>query len=174
MAEIKSTWEIVMEKLKQSEITQEDRERFRKEEAREKAKRLFFPYFEGDQRDWDNFKEEAKKLDEVGREELLKLIAENLSLEGLSDRYRTGLEVLFGKEGIERIEELLERYRKKQEVETETLKEELLQGFEKKGIRGSAITPNPRIHPRWNRMMEEIGTSFKKELREILSKLPLV
>jgi len=173
MAEIKSTWEIVMEKLKQSEITQEDRERFRKEETKEKAKRLFFPYFQGDQRDWDNLKEEAKKFDEVGMEELLNLIVENLSFETLSDRYRTGLEVLFGKEGFGRIEELFERHRKKQEVEIEILKEELLQEFEKKGIRGSAIIPNPRVHPRWNRVMEEIKASFKKELRELLRKLPL-
>jgi translation elongation factor EF-G len=173
MGEIKSTWEIVMEKLKQTKITEEDRERFRQEEARDKAKRLFFPYFQGDQRDWDNLKEEAKKLDEEGVKELLNLIVENLSLETLSERYQRGLEVLFGKEGLERIEELLERYRKKQEVETEILKEELLQGFEKRGIRGSAISPNPRVHPRWDRVMEEITVSFKKELRELLEKLPL-
>ncbi|RLA84965.1 MAG: hypothetical protein DRG31_04205 [Deltaproteobacteria bacterium] len=175
MGEIKSTWELVMEKLKGMEVTQKDRERFQREEEREKAKRLFFPYFQGDERNWNNLKEEFKGLGETGLEEFFRLLSENISLEeGLTERYRKGLETLFGRDGLGRIEELLERYRRRREVEEEALKQELFQAFQKKGIRGTAVDPNPRLHPRWNAVIEEVDGEFRRELREMLEGLPLV
>lgn len=174
MGEIKSTWELVMERLKEMKVTEEDKEQFQKEEERERAKRLFFPYFEGDARDWDGFKEQVKGLGAEGRKALLDLLSGNLSLErGISDRYMKGLEVLFGQEGVREVDALFRAFREKREKEVEALKAELLKAFEKKGLKGTAIDPNPRLHPRWTLVIEELDRGFRRELRELLDRLPL-
>lgn len=174
MGEIKSTWELVMEKLKGMEVTEKEKEQFQKEEERERAKRLFFPYFEGDARDWDAFKEEVKGLGTEGLRALLDLLSDNLSLEkGISDRYRRGLEVLFGQEGTREVEGLFNAFGERREREVEALKAELLRAFEKKGLKGTAIDPNPRLHPRWTIVIEELDREFRRELRDLLDRLPL-
>lgn len=172
MGEIKSTWELVMEKLKEMEITEKDRQQFRKEEERERAKRLFFPYFEGDARDWEGFKGQVRELGEEGIEALMELLSENLSPEkGLPERYRKGIEALFGPKGLQEIEALLEGFRQRRQKEEEVLKGELLRAFERKGLKGNAIDPNPRLHPRWGIVIEELEASFRKQIREVLGKL---
>lgn len=174
MGEIKSTWELVLEKLKGMEVTDEEKERFQRKEDLEKAKRLFFPYFEGNERDWDRFKEEVRRLNESAFGEFLRLISENLSFEtGLTERQKRALEALFGKDSLLKIEELIERFKKRQEVEVEALKAELLQAFERKGIRGSAIDPNPRLHPRWPLVVDQVKREFQKELLSYLEGMPL-
>ncbi len=169
MGEIKSTWELVMEKLKGMEVTDEEKERFQRQEDLERAKRLFYPYFEGDERDWDKFREEVRRLNEAAFTEFLKLVSENLSFEtGLTERQKKALETIFGKEAVLKVEELMERFKKRQEVEVEALKAELLQAFERRGIRGSAIDPNPRLHPRWLLVVDQVKRDFQKELLSYL------
>lgn len=175
MGEIKSTWELVMEKLKGMEVTEEEKERFQRQEDLERAKRLFYPYFEGDERDWDKFKEEVKRLNESAFGEFLKLISENLSFEtGLTERQKKALEAIFGKESVFKVEELIDRFKKRREVEVESLKAELLQAFERKGIRGSAIDPNPRLHPRWLLVVDQVKREFQRELLSYLEGVVLV
>lgn len=174
MGEIKSTWELVMEKLRGMEVTDEEKERFQRQEDLERAKRLFYPYFEGDERDWDRFKEEVKRLNESAFAEFLRLISENLSFEaGLTERHKKALEAIFGKDSVFKIEELIERFKKRQEVEIEALKAELLQAFERRGIRGSAIDPNPRLHPRWLLVVDRVKREFQKELLSYLEGISL-
>ncbi len=174
MAEIKSTLDLVMEKLKDMEVTEEEKRQFREKEEREKAQRLFHRYFKGEGRDWDTLKREVRKLEGVAREEFLRLVAEEIPLDGaLPDRYARGLEVVFGPQGKGRIEEALEGYRRRREARGSELKAELLQDLARRGIKGSAVDPNPRFHPRWREVMGELERDLRKELHRLLEEIPI-
>lgn len=169
MTEIKSTLDLVMEKLKDLKVTDEDKRAFKQQEEREKAQRLFHPFFEGEARDWDSLKEEVARLSEAAKEELLRMISEGLSLEdGLSERYAKGLEVLFGKGLMEEVQQLMEAYQKRRDDRIAQFKEEVRQSLACRGIKGTAVEPNPKLHPRWKEGMEELQQGFRAELLELL------
>lgn len=174
MAEIKSTMDLVMEKLKGMEVTEEEKRQFREKEEREKAQRLFHRYFKGEGRDWETLREESRKLQGVVKEEFLRLIVEEMPSDGeLPDRYSKGLEVVFDKEGKAKLEGALREFRKRKEFREEELKAELREEFARQGIKGSAVDPNPRLHPRWGTVMAELERDLREELYRLLEEIPM-
>ena len=169
MTEIKSTLDLVMEKLKDLKVTEEEKRQFKQQEEKERAQRLFHRFFEGKARDWDFLKEEVAKLSEAAKEELLRMISEGLPLEdGLSERYTKGLEVLFGEEVRKGVQQLLEAYQKRRDDRIVQFKKELREALARRGIKGTAVDPNPKLHPRWREGMEELQQEFRAELLDLL------
>ena len=67
MAEIKSTMDIIMEKLKRIEISEEDKKRLLKEDAEQTAKKLMVEYIE--RGNLNSIIEQLNRLKEEKRED---------------------------------------------------------------------------------------------------------
>lgn len=168
MAEIKSTLDLVMEKVKKLEITPEEREEFHRKEEEEKARGIFSRYLKGRGERIEALREELSRTPESVKRALVSLICQEFSFLSPSERWIEALELLKGEGVGDKVREVVERYRKGREEETERIKEELRRLFSQRGIRGDAVDPNPEVHPSWESSLKGLEEKAREELRRIL------
>jgi len=167
MAEIKSTWELVKEKLEDIEISPEERERFRKEKVRSRAMQVYNRYFRPPIRAGEELKE-AVRGDEELRREVFLLAAEQFPLDDPPEGYGEAMEAVAQREIGDRLKEIVNEYRREREGKLREIKEEMIVTLSSRGIKGDAIDPNPDAHPHWRGFLEELQRRTKDRLKALL------
>ena len=175
MAEIKSTMDLVMEKVGKMKITAEEREKFKREEVQDQAQRLFHRYFvQEEQKDLRSLKMQLQDVKEEIKEVLKELLISAYSLKDPSVRIIEGLKILAGeREGrvIEALEELASSYQREKEEKLQQLEKEYREELARRGISGTAVEVNLSAHPHWADFIGQLNKKYEGKKREILDKL---
>lgn len=173
MAEIKSTMDIIMEKLKRIEISEEDKKRLLKEDAEQTAKKLMVEYIE--KGNLNSIIEQLNRLKEEKREETKKaLIKESISkIRPYGDKNRKLLELISKllKTDVSHFEEMLSSAEKKLDQIKERCREDMLNRLKKREIYGSAVIPNVEADSNWRQILEEVSSKLRSDMNNFISQL---
>ncbi len=174
MGEIKSTLDIIMEKAKQLEVTQEEKETIRRKEIEDQAKGMVQKALDGIVT-VDNIIDEVEKMDEQAqrwcREKIAQECRERLDFE----KDNAGLLLLMNKvcgNDIGQVKNLINEFREQMEGQASRLEAQMRRELEQKGIKGSAIVANYRAAPEWASFIKEHRSDFKKRLEELALERP--
>jgi hypothetical protein len=165
MGEIKSTMDIIMEKTKGLTMTDEEKQKFRRQEMEGKIKGLIQKYVDG-LMGMERLKEAIAKLRARKEQELEQLIRkETMALIQPGESNAPLLEILSSVVGMDPdpIVKLLDDFDSKIEYERVRRAEVLQEELRKKGISGSALIPNIEADPEWRQRLSEMKRAFKEE-----------
>ncbi len=170
MAEIRSTLDIIMEKAKRFDVTEEEKVQLQKKEVQDRARGMLQKYLDG----LLGLKELQKEFRAM-REETISWAKEALVREchGRLDFEKDNKELLLLLEEVIGIDcgpcrQLIEEFKAKIQQEAEKRKEQLEKELRRKGIRGNAVIPNYRAAPGWEDFLEAQRSLFKEKLGQIL------
>lgn len=162
MAEIRSTYDIVMEKAKDITVTDEEKEEFKRNELRSKIRGLVQKRLDGRVGEEEMRKEinalgdtDVKMAEEILKEECLERIEpeeDNTVLLGI-------LEQVDWKEAVH-IRKALGEFQEKLAQKRQELEETLMEGIRQRGIQGSAVRVNFRAEPEWGSLVQEMKQAF--------------
>ncbi len=177
MGEIKSTWDIVMEKTRGLEITSRDRERIKKGELTSRINAIFHRYMDA-QGDHEYLKKELEVLRgderEVAEKELLLQLLNTIDLSKDNSMIITGIETLKGKSvarTLEKLHLLASEYkasRNERAREIEGIVHRRLAGV---GISGSAVQPSLEGQRDWIEVMKGLQRDFGNRLEALKEEL---
>jgi len=148
MGEIKSTWDIVMEKTKGLKVTSRDRERIKRGELTSRANAVFHKYMDahGNQA---YLQKELKAVQgeerEVIKRELLSLLLDRIDLSTDNGKIITGIETLKGKpvaKTVKRLRLLASEFKASRNERAREVEGIFLRRLAAMGISGSAIQPS--------------------------------
>jgi len=175
MAEIKSTLDLVMEKISNIKITPEERKRFKREEIETLAQHLYNRYFiQDDPKGLSALKKELAKAGEEVKKILNELLIFSYSFDTPSRIMLQGLEILQekrGKEIIKTLQELTSSYQGERAEGMQNMGKELQEELARKGISGTAVEPNPNANPRWTDFMDQLNRRYEEKKRNLINKL---
>jgi hypothetical protein len=165
MAEIKSTLELVMEKTRHLQMTEEDKQKQATLAFKEAVSRLAGRYLDG-QLSMEKFRAEFSQLGEGGLSGKSAAAAEiGRRIDPASDNMpllnllRDGLG--FDTSGVERV---LGNFRKTLSSDEDEARERMRAGLSEKGISGSAVIPNLGADESWIKRRRELFEDVKVEL----------
>jgi hypothetical protein len=169
VSEIKSSLELALEKTKGIKTTQEEREQIKKQEYLSQATSLLSKYLSGEDRI-----EDVKKVlekDEPLTKEFLALLWTKITM--ISDVNQRVLEAIshFQKNGETlaiKIEGLQKEYERVREEKLNGMEKTILARLAEKGIRGSAIVPNPSGSKEGMELLDILENEYSGKLQEII------
>ncbi len=177
MGEIKSTWDIVMEKTKGLEITSKDKERIKRAELSSRVHAIFKRYMDakGNEKylraDLEELREDER---EVVKRELLLQLMDSIDLSMDNDKAVAGIKVIKGK-GIAKIVEEIRllglEYNASREKKATEIQEAFRQKLASMGISGSAVQPNPEGKREWIKAMEGLQRDYGNRLEALKEEL---
>ncbi|MFQ5843214.1 MAG: hypothetical protein ACE5I8_12355 [Thermodesulfobacteriota bacterium] len=145
MGEIKSTWDIVMEKTKCMKVTPRDREGIKRGELASRVNEIFHRYMgaHGDQA-YLQKELEAVQREERGviKRELLFLLVDNIDLSTDNAEVITGIEILKGKPAAKTLENLrllASEFKTSRDERAREIEGTFLRRLAAMGISGSAV-----------------------------------
>lgn len=166
MGEIRSTLDIIMEKAKDVQVTDEDKAAFIKREVEGKMRGILQRYLDGII-DAERLQSETEGLG-AGRHEIAMAALRRECLERivLNGDNRGLLKILSGVAGfnIKPVEELLVRYREALESKRVVREAVLMEQLKRQGISGSAVLPNLNADSEWISCSAEALDRFHQEL----------
>jgi hypothetical protein len=166
MGEIKSTLDIIMEKTKGLNISDEEKKAFKEQEMAGKVKDLIQKFLDGNI-DMDQLRGEVSGLVETGGDMVKRLIREEslsrIEPKGNNEPLLRVLEEITGSE-VDSLREALKAFEKRLEREKGSREEVFKRRFIKQGISGSAVLPNIYADPEWSRYVSEIKEEFQERL----------
>jgi len=171
MGEIRSTLDIIMEKAKEVEVTEEDKAAFMAREVEGKVRGLLQRYSDGVLT--RARLQEEMALFEGERHETAVSVLRKECLSRMTPEGDNGelLDLLRDQGGVntQPVESVIRRY--KQDRDTEQVRREdlLKEGLAKKGIAGSAVMPNLNADPGWIRYASELHDRFQREMAAVSS-----
>lgn len=165
MPEIKSTLDLIMEKTKNLSMTQEERKAIRLKELQAKVKGWVQRYLDGltDTEAMQTFLAETQEEHAIAIDLFRKTALAHIEPEGNNERVFRLLEEVLDEE----TEPLVQRIASfKSEIEQEKARhaQEALRALDKKGISGSAVTPNIHQYPPWQAWYTAAQDSFRQGL----------
>lgn len=170
MGEIKSTWDIVLEKTKTVEITSKDREQIKRAELNAKIHAILNRYMDS-QGNREYLKDELKGLREEEREvvkrELLLQLMDSIDLAKDNGKAVEGIETLRGEKAAKALRELhllISEYRSSREKKAREIEEVLRHTLAAMGISGSAVEPSLEGKKEWIEAMEGLERDYGKRL----------
>jgi hypothetical protein len=177
MGEIKSTWDIVMEKTKGLKITSRDRERIKKGEQTSRINAIFHRYMDA-QGDQDYLKKELEGLRgderEVAERELLIQLLDTIDLSKDNGTIITGIETLKGKSvarTLEKLHLLASEYKASRDERAREIEGILRRRLTAAGISGSAVQPSLEGKRDWIEVMEGLQRDFGNQLEALKEEL---
>jgi hypothetical protein len=177
MGEIKSTWDIVMEKTKGLEITSRDRERIKKRDLTSRINAIFHRYMDA-QGDHEYLKKELEGLqgDEraIAERELLIQLLDTIDLSKDNGTIITGIETLKGKSvarTLEKLHLLASEYKASRDEGAREIEGILRRRLAAAGIYGSAVQPNLEGKRDWIELMEGLKRDFGNRLEALKEEL---
>lgn len=176
MAEIKSSIEIAMEKTKGLVLSREEMKKIREEEMRGKAQSLVHRFLEVDFH-LREVEKELAKLDPDQRNQLEKLIIENLSaaldLDRDNELIFQGLEYLRKESSplLRQIKDLLKDYQEQKEKAFQETANSILKNLENKGISGSAVEPKVMESQEWAQSLAKFRPPLEMKLKHFQEEL---
>jgi hypothetical protein len=177
VGEIKSTWDIVLEKTKILEITSEDREQIKRAELNAKIHAIFNRYvdYQGNR---EYLKDELERLREEEREvvkrELLLQLMDSIDLAKDNDKAIAGIETLKGEKAakaLRKLRLLTSEYRSSREKKAREIEEILRQALATMGISGSAVEPGLEGKKEWIEAVEGLERDYGKRLGALKEEL---
>lgn len=169
MGEIRSTYDIIMEKAKDITVTDEEKEEFKRNELRSKIRGLVQKRLDGVVGEEEMSKEisafgdaDVKTAEEILKEECL----ERIELEEDNERVLGILEALSGMDTAS-IRQALGDFQEKLSQKRQELEEKLMERIKQRGIRGSAVRANVRAAPEWGSVVQETKEAFNSALQKI-------
>jgi len=173
MAEIKSTMDIIMEKLNKIKISEEDKREIIKKEIEETAKRLVATYKKD--RDIKKLFNELNQLGGEKRKETERaIISECIKMitpYGEDNEIAIKLIKEILKEDVDRIKEIISLEEERLSKIKERIKKELLDKLRKRDIYGSAVIPNIETSPLWKEEVEKAKERIRSDVNNLISKL---
>ena len=174
MGEIKSTIDIIMEKLKKIEISDEDKKRLLKKEAEDTAKKLIVEYLE--KGDLQVVMEQLNKLKEEKREETKKALLREaiIRIQPYGDKNEEMIRLMSEllKTDLSRpIKDMLSSAEKELDQIKEKCKKELLNRLKRREIYGSAVIPNVEADPEWKQALKKMNDKLKSDVNDLISQL---
>jgi len=173
MAEIKSAFELAMEKSKRYVISDEEREKIKEKEVLQKATGLFHRYEDGHLSLHEMVKE-IERMDEKTRkrvnEILLSQWVDALSLDEGSERLLHAIEAIKGRsldDIRQKIQNLLSAYRGEIEKARQGMSLQMAEALTRGEIYGDAVEPNVEGSEQWKKLVESTHRSHQGELEEI-------
>jgi len=180
MGEIKSTFELAMERTKKFEISTEERAEIKRKEIMQKVTSLFNRYLEG-YLPLNEILKEIEKMEEktaiVMKESLLSQWIDALSLNGEGERLFKGIESL-KQRSIDEVKQnfhrLLSQYQKEKKKVEEALRIQFTEALKRDGIYGSAVEPKLEGNELWKKENEKLNQSYRTQLEEIKEQLRIL
>ena len=180
MGEIKSTFELAMERTKKFEISNEERAEIKRKEIMQKVTSLFNRYLEGDL-PLNEILKEIEKMEEktaiVMKRSLLSQWIDALSLNGEGERLFKGIESL-KQRSIDEVKQnfhrLLSQYQKEKKKVEEALRIQFTEALKRDGIYGSAVEPKLEGNELWKKENEKLNQSYRTQLEEIKEQLRIL
>ena len=174
MGEIKSTIDIIMEKLKKIEISDEDKKRLLKKEAEDTAKKLIVEYLE--KGDLQVITEQLNKLKEEKREETKKALLREaiIRIQPYGDKNKEMIRLMSEllKTDLSRpIKDMLSSAEEELDQIKEKCKKELLNRLKRREIYGSAVIPNIEADPEWKQALKKMNDKLKSDVNDLISQL---
>ena len=170
MGEIKSTWDIVLEKTKILEITSKDREQIKRAELNAKIHAMLNRYMDS-QGNREYLKDELGGLREEEREvvkrELLLQLMDSIDLAKDNGKAIAGIETLKGGKAarvLRKLRLLTSEYGASREKKAREIEEVLRQTLAAMGISGSAVEPSLEGKKEWIEAMEGLERDYGKRL----------
>ena len=177
MGEIKSTWDIVMEKTKGQEITPKDREQIKRAELNARIHAIFNRYMDS-QGNREYLKDELGGLREeeraIVKKELLLQLMDSIDLAKDNGKVIAGIETLKGEEGakvLQKLHLLTSEYRASREKRAGEVEEVLRQRLATMGISGSAVEPSLEGKREWIDAMEGLERDYANRLGALKEEL---
>jgi len=177
MGEIKSTWDIVMEKTKGLKISSGDRERIKRGELASRVNAIFHRYMDT-QGNHAYLKKELEGLGveerEVVKRELLLQLLDAIDLSGDNAKVITGIETLRGKpvaKTVEKLHLLASEYKTSREEKYREIEGIFLRRLSTMGISGSAVEPNLERKGEWTDAMEGLQRDYGNRLEALKEEL---
>ncbi len=173
MAEIKSAFELAMERSQKIVISDEEREKFKQKEILQKAMSLFHRYREG----LISLNEILKEIERMEggtkalvKERLLSQWVDALSLDDDQERLLMGIESLKGQslgEVREKFHHILTQYRQEREKAKDRIGAHLTEALRKEGIYGSAVDPRVEGNGGFKEGLKAIDDNFKQKINAV-------
>jgi len=177
MGEIKSRWDIVLEKTKTLEITSKDREQIKRAELNAKIHAMHNRYMDS-QGNREYLKNELEGLREEEREvvkrELLLQLMDSIDLAKDNGKAIAGIETLKGEKAarvLRKLRLLTSKYRSSREKTAREIVEVLRQTLAAMGISGSAVEPSLEGKKEWIEAMEGLERDYGKRLGALKEEL---
>ncbi len=177
MGEIKSTWDIVMEKTKGLKISSRDRERIRKGELTSRIHAIFHKYMDaqGNQaylkRELEGLRGEERKV--VERELLIQLL-DTIDLSKDNRTVITGIETIKGKpvaKTLEKLNLLASGYKAARDERAREIEGVFRRRLAAAGISGSAVQPSLEGKRDWIEAMEGLHRDYGNRLEALKEEL---
>jgi len=173
MAEIKSTFELAMERTKKIAISEKEKEEIKRREIEQKVNSLANRYREG-HLPLIEILRQIERMDEKTRatvkEILLTQWVDALSLNDEDERLLKGIESLKHRSADELKQEhhqLISQYQREKQSLKEKVRAQLIEALKREGIHGSAVEPNTEGSPLWKKESGELDHLYGAKLEEL-------
>jgi hypothetical protein len=170
MGEIKSTWDIVMEKTKGLKVAPKDRERIKRGELTSRVNAIFHRYMDAQgnqaylQKELEAVRGEER---EVIKRELLFLLLNNIDLTKDIGKVITGIETLKGKpvaKTVERLRLLASEFKASRDERAREIEGIFLRRLAVMGISGAAVAPSLEGKKDWIEALEGLQREYGNRL----------
>ena len=177
MGEIKSTWDIVMEKTKGLEISSKEKEQIKRAEVTSRVHAIFNRYMDakGNEKylraDLGGLREEVREAVERG---LLVQLMDSIDLSKDNGKAIAGIKALKGKRIAKIVEEirlLASEYNASREKKAREIEEAFRQKLAAMGILGSAVQPSLEGKRKWIEVVEGLQRDYGNRLEALKEEL---
>lgn len=166
MGEIRSTFDIIMEKTRGLTMSDEEKKAFKEQEMARKVKGLIQKFLDGIL-DMDQLRVKVAGLADKGGDMVKRLIREEsisrIELGGNNEPLLGALEEITESDD-KSLREVLKEFEQSLEREKVSREKGLKKTLEKQGISGSAVVPNINADAEWSRYVSEMREEFKERL----------
>ncbi|HDM10566.1 MAG: hypothetical protein JRI39_11325 [Deltaproteobacteria bacterium] len=170
MGEIRSTLDIIMEKAKNLEVTEEEKAELQRKETVNKAKGMLQKYLDG-LLGMEDISSEIQNMSQVAqgwaRDALKNECMERIDFEKDNTQILLLLEQVLGLD-TRGVRDLIEEFRSDFSREAERIKQQMEEELRNKGIKGTAIVINHKASPDWAPYQERQQNTFKERLKQFL------
>jgi hypothetical protein len=170
MGEIKSTYDIVMEKAKGITVTEDEKKEFRMQEIRRMVRRYFQKSMDG-VLNGERIRKEIEDLDPVQREMARELFreegAERFELQADNGPLIEILQEVLELDTLE-IENALALFVGEYLKAKEGHGRKLIEKLKERGISGPAIVPNLNADPAWKKIVFEMEERLRSEVKSMI------
>jgi len=172
MGEIKSTLDLVNEKMGKLTISPEERERYRREKVKDAARILFNRYvIEGSQKNLQALKQALEGVENGVKQVLVNEIVSHFSFEDPSPVLLEVLEMVLGDRRHEiagALRRLSESYQREKTKGVQEIADQLRAELARRAITGSAVKLNPNASPGWADFIGQLKKKYEDKKKRLL------
>lgn len=177
MTEIKSTMDLINEKLRGLEITAEEKQDFRKARMKEAAQELYQRYFVQDHtRNLQHMMRELQDAEPGVTNTLALYLITRLSPDTPSARIYEALSLLLGTHGpsaAKKLETAAMHYQQDAATERRNIEQAIETTLNSRGISGTAVAPHAESDNHWLDIVRRLEYDYTRQIQELVAELGL-